>query len=86
MDYFQWIESRNPILFATGKDRPGNSKAAPIEMHVKGRKIPGWALDEYGLCAVLPMSPVKTEEPVEELKLVPMGGARLRVSAFPVVE
>jgi len=34
---------------------------------------------------VLPQSPVPTEEPVEKVRLVPMGAARLRISAFPVV-
>lgn len=67
-------------------NNPFGDKAAPIELRAKGRKIPAWSLDQYGLCAVLPMSPVKTGEPVEELKLVPMCGARLRVSSMPVVE
>ncbi|HPZ87574.1 MAG TPA: hypothetical protein PLQ32_05700 [Flavihumibacter sp.] len=52
---------------------------------MNGKAIPSWQLDEYKLCAVLPQSPVSTNEPVTELTLVPMGGARLRISAFPVV-
>ena len=42
-------------------------------------------LDRHGLCAVLQDSPVRTTEPVETVTLIPMGCARLRVSAFPVV-
>src|SRR5439155_19283707 len=30
-------------------------------------------------------SPVKTEEPLETVSLIPMGAARLRISSFPVV-
>jgi hypothetical protein len=67
-------------------DNPFTNTNAPIELKVKGKKIPGWGIDQYGLCAVLPQSPVKTGEPVSELTLVPMGGARLRISAFPVAE
>lgn len=58
---------------------------APLELHAKGRLLPSWTLDEHGLAAAVPQSPVATSEPETELTLVPMGGARLRVSAFPVV-
>ncbi|MEX8546604.1 MAG: beta-L-arabinofuranosidase domain-containing protein [Mucilaginibacter sp.] len=67
-------------------NNPFTNKNAPIELKVKGKLIPGWTIDQYGLCAVLPQSPVKSEQPVSELTLVPMGGARLRISAFPVTE
>ncbi|HMH23897.1 MAG TPA: family 43 glycosylhydrolase [Puia sp.] len=66
-------------------DNPFVNSGAPIEIRAKGRKIPSWTIDQYGLCAVLPQSPVATDEATEELILVPMGGARLRISAFPVV-
>jgi len=33
----------------------------------------------------VPASPVQGEGPVEEVDLVPMGCARLRISVFPVV-
>ena len=67
-------------------NNPFTNSNAPIELKVKGKLIPGWTIDQYGLCAVLPQSPVKSEQPVSELTLVPMGGARLRISAFPVTE
>lgn len=66
-------------------DNPFTNDHAPIELRARGRQIPGWTIDETGLVAVLPQSPVATSEPVRELTLVPMGGARLRISAFPVV-
>jgi hypothetical protein len=65
---------------------PFTISAVPIEIKTKGKKIPAWTIDQYGLCAELPMSPVKTAEPEEEITLVPMGAARLRISAFPVVK
>jgi hypothetical protein len=67
-------------------NNPFTNTNAPIELKAKGKQIPGWKIDETGLCGVLPQSPVKTEEPAKELTLVPMGGARLRISAFPVAE
>jgi hypothetical protein len=67
-------------------DNPFVNSAAPIEISVKGKVIPSWKIDQYGLCAELPKSPVTTEAPETTLTLVPMGGARLRISAFPVVE
>ncbi len=67
-------------------NNPFTNNNAPIELKVKGKLIPGWTIDQYGLCAVLPQSPVKSEQRVSELTLVPMGGARLRISAFPVTE
>lgn len=65
---------------------PWTLDAVPISIKVEGKKIPEWKIDQYGLCAPVPQSPVKTAEPLEELELVPMGAARLRISAFPVVE
>jgi hypothetical protein len=71
-----WPKNNNPFTNAN----------APIELRTKGKQIPGWAIDQYGLCGVLPQSPVKISQPVVNLTLVPMGGARLRISSFPVVE
>lgn len=65
-------------------DFPFTQQAAPIRLIAKGRRVPEWTLDQYGLCGLLQDSPVKAGEPVEEIALVPMGGARLRISAFPV--
>ncbi|WP_423127989.1 beta-L-arabinofuranosidase domain-containing protein [Gaoshiqia sp. Z1-71] len=57
----------------------------PIELQAKGRRIPSWGIDRYGLVDILPAYPVKTSEPVENITLIPMGAARLRVSAFPAL-
>ncbi|HTI61080.1 beta-L-arabinofuranosidase domain-containing protein [Mucilaginibacter sp.] len=66
-------------------NNPFTNKSAPIVLKAKGRQIPGWKIDQYGLCGLLPESPVRTDEAETSITLVPMGGARLRISAFPVV-
>jgi len=67
-------------------NNPFTNAHAPVTIKVKGRQIPSWKMDQYGLCGVLPESPVVSDQPDTELTLVPMGGARLRISAFPVVK
>jgi hypothetical protein len=66
-------------------DFPFTTDDAPIVITAKAKKIPEWDLDRYGLCAVLQDSPVLSDEPIETVSLIPMGCARLRISAFPVV-
>jgi len=67
-------------------DFPWTQEAAPVEIRAKGRQIPQWTIDQYGLCGVLPQSPVVVNTPEQPLELIPMGAARLRISSFPVVE
>ncbi|MCX5676202.1 MAG: glycoside hydrolase family 127 protein, partial [Planctomycetota bacterium] len=74
----------------TMKEWPSDNNAwgsteTPIEIKAKGRRIPGWQTDELDLVGLLSESPVKSNEPVEEVTLIPMGCARLRISAFPVI-
>ncbi|HET6254961.1 MAG TPA: beta-galactosidase [Puia sp.] len=66
-------------------DFPFTQDAAPIVIRAKGRKIPGWGIDQYGLCGVVPQSPVAVSTAEETIELIPMGAARLRISSFPVV-
>jgi Beta-L-arabinofuranosidase, GH127 catalytic domain/Beta-L-arabinofuranosidase, GH127 middle domain len=66
-------------------DFPFTLRAAPVRLRASGRRIPEWQLDRYGLCAELQASPVHSDEPDETIELVPMGAARLRITAFPVV-
>jgi hypothetical protein len=66
-------------------DFPFTTASVPLAVKVKGAKIPEWKIDEHGLCAFVPQSPVPAGEPVEEITLIPMGAARLRISAFPVI-
>jgi hypothetical protein len=67
-------------------DFPFTKATAPIVIKARGVPIPEWTMDEYGLCATVPQSPVLTIEPPWDIMLIPMGAARLRISAFPVID
>ena len=62
---------------------PFTLSTVPIEIQARGQRIPSWGIDQYGLAAVLPSYPVNIQTPVENITLIPMGAARLRISAFP---
>ena len=66
-------------------DQPFRAEAAPVAMRAKARKIPQWQQDRLGLVGKLQQSPAKSDEPAETVTLIPMGCARLRISAFPTI-
>jgi hypothetical protein len=66
-------------------DFPFTTDDAPVRITATAKKIPEWTLDRHGLCAVLQDSPVSSDQPEETVTLIPMGAARLRISAFPVI-
>lgn len=57
--------------------------STPIKIRAKGRRLPVWKQEENGLVGEVPESPVQSSEPLEDITLIPMGCARLRISAFP---
>lgn len=67
-------------------DFPFTVNSAPILLEVDAKKIPEWIIDEFGLAGELQDSPVLSEQQTEKIRLIPMGAARLRISAFPVAE
>ncbi len=65
--------------------QPFTPDAAPVKLLARGKRIPAWQVDHTGLCGVLQASPITSDKPTERIELIPMGCARLRLSAFPVV-
>jgi len=57
---------------------------SPIEIKVKGRRIPEWTMVSNS-AGPLPQSPVQSSEPLEELTLIPYGCAKLRITEFPLL-
>lgn len=62
---------------------PFTTESVPLKFKAKGRKVPSWTIDEYGLTGVLPYDCDEREDKLEDIELIPMGAARLRISAFP---
>ncbi len=63
---------------------PWTPEAAPIRLVAKGRRIPWW--NEYNDTAgPLPHSPVPTDEPLEDVTLLPYGATTLRIGLIPTV-
>lgn len=65
-------------------DYPFSLESVPLEFKAKGRLVPSWKLDEFDLCGVLPDEDAAKADHLDSITLVPMGAARLRISAFPV--
>ena len=56
-----------------------------VELSVRAKKIPNWTVDEDNAVQPLQAGPVRSDEPVETVTLIPMGSARLRISSFPLI-
>lgn len=67
-------------------NNPFTLENVPLEFKAKGRLVPEWKVDEYDLCGVLPYEDARKSDRLDELTLVPMGAARLRISSFPTTE
>ena len=79
-DSFELVRREGPLA-----GQPFTPDAAPLRLRVKAKRIPAWTQDKLGLVGLLPASPVKSNEPTETVTLIPMGAARLRITAFPTI-
>jgi len=64
---------------------PFSLATAPIQLQAKARRIPAWTLDSLYAVGPVQPSPIFSTQTEETVTLVPMGAARLRVSAMPTV-
>ena len=65
---------------------PFTHENIPLVFEAVGRQVPDWTIDEYKLCGVLPYENAVKSDVVEKIELIPMGAARLRISAFPTCD
>ena len=61
---------------------PWSHAGTPITVKAKGARVEGWGMDKTGLCQILPDADAPRGN-MEDITLIPMGAARLRISAFP---
>lgn len=86
-NYAVAVDEQNPAASVQVIERPAagpvfTRSGAPIELHVRARRIPQWT-EQEGSAGPLPHSPVQSNEPEQELVLLPYAAAKLRVTAFP---
>jgi hypothetical protein len=77
---FEVVHNPGPI-----EPQPFTQETTPLSIKAKAKRIPNWTKDPNDLVGPLQDSPVKSDEPTEDITLIPMGAARLRITAFPVI-
>jgi Beta-L-arabinofuranosidase, GH127 catalytic domain/Beta-L-arabinofuranosidase, GH127 middle domain len=77
---FKVVKKTGPLAM-----QPFTPDTAPIVLLAKARRIPAWKLDRFGMVGKLQPSPAESDQPLQTVTLIPMGAARLRISAFPVI-
>jgi hypothetical protein len=91
-NYGLLLDATNPIATISLEPRSGplaenpfTQEGSPLLLKAKAKRIPAWTLDSEEIITPLEPSPVASDEPEETVTLLPMGAARLRISAFPVI-
>jgi len=83
------VDEDGPVIDAVdvkpAAHQPWTVEAAPIELIARAKRIPGWKIGDDQTVEELPQCPVISDEPEEEITLIPLGCARLRVGCLPVV-
>ncbi|MGW5860863.1 RICIN domain-containing protein [Streptomyces sp. NPDC055239] len=62
---------------------PFTHEGVPVRIRARARRLAEWVADDEHVVAPLQASPARATGAKEEVTLIPMGAARLRVTAFP---
>jgi hypothetical protein len=73
------LDSHKPLAY-----QPFTPQSAPVILKAKAKRIPGWKA-EGKMIGRVPSSPVESNLSAEEITLIPMGCARLRLTVFPLI-
>ena len=65
-------------------ERPFSPEGAGVAARVRGRRLPDWKL-AHGWAAETPPGLQASEEPLEEVTLIPYGCTNLRITEFPIL-
>jgi hypothetical protein len=76
---FEVERKRGPLA-----KNPFTADTTPVSLKARAQKIPNWQPDRFGMVGKLQPSPARASGTIEAVKLIPMGAARLRITAFPV--
>ncbi|MGX1549457.1 RICIN domain-containing protein [Streptomyces adustus] len=80
------VPGTSPVLHrATGPlaANPFTLGTTPLTLTAEARRVPEWVADDEHVIAPLQQSPARATGAVEQVTLVPMGAARLRITSFP---
>jgi len=84
------LDPRSPeatIMLAGRKqpaEQPFTAEAAPVILKARAKRLPSWKAEGRMVGRIMP-GLVVSAEPEEEVTLIPMGCARLRIASFPLV-
>ncbi|WP_399893101.1 RICIN domain-containing protein [Streptomyces sp. BBFR51] len=70
--------ARGPVA-----DNPFTHDGVPVSLTAEARRVPEWVADDEHVVAPLQPSPARSSRPVEQVTLIPMAAARLRIASFP---
>ncbi|MFK0058617.1 RICIN domain-containing protein [Streptomyces werraensis] len=64
-------------------DNPFTHATTPVRITADARRVAEWTADDEHVVTPLQDSPARSDAPVERVTLIPMGAARLRITALP---
>ncbi len=64
---------------------PFSPEGAGMTAKVKGRRLPDWKI-QHGWAGEVPADPQTSQEPLEDLTLIPYGCTNIRITEFPRLE